>query len=176
MVKLQRGRQLVIYMLSSIFVIVDQMVKLWISSQGDFNISIISDFVYIHPILNTKYSWINSLFDLGIGRGVHIIISLAVIIILLSYCDFLDYTESIGYIDIILFTLLLSGAVCSLLDKVLWNGSLDFIQVRGVFTFDIKDIYLNIGILSILAKSINKNKMNNPLRNYISYLKKCVMK
>ena len=46
----------------------------------------------------------------------------------------------------------LMGGLCSLLDKTLWGGSLDYLQVPGKCTFDLKDLYLAAG-LACLAPS-----------------------
>ena len=55
-----------------------------------------------------------------------------------------------------MFAFLFSGAFCSLIDKIFWDGSLDYILVKGFFTFDLKDVYLNVfnGLL-ILSVLIN---------------------
>ena len=45
----------------------------------------------------------------------------------------------------ILFTVLfitgLAGSICSLVDKIFWGGSLDYIQLYNLFIFDLKDCY-----------------------------------
>lgn len=38
----------------------------------------------------------------------------------------------------------LSGGLCSLIDKCFWNGSLDYIMIKNLFIFDLKDIYIII--------------------------------
>lgn len=38
--------------------------------------------------------------------------------------------------------LLLAGTVCSLLDKVFWSGSLDYLFFLNLWIIDLKDIYL----------------------------------
>ena len=42
------------------------------------------------------------------------------------------------------FLFILCGALCSLIDKVFYGGSLDFIGISNLFIADIKDIYINL--------------------------------
>lgn len=46
-----------------------------------------------------------------------------------------------------------AGLLCSFIDVVFWGGSLDFLRLSDWFTFDLKDIYLNIasGFLLLYA-------------------------
>ena len=43
-----------------------------------------------------------------------------------------------------------AGAVCSLIDKIFYGGSLDFIGIIPLFIADIKDIYICIAIFFIV--------------------------
>lgn len=52
----------------------------------------------------------------------------------------------------------LAGAICSLLDKVLWGGSLDFLQILSFFTFDLKDCYLTIAEIIFVIIGILHSK------------------
>jgi hypothetical protein len=57
-----------------------------------------------------------------------------------------------------IFIFVFSGAMCSLIDKVFWNGSLDYIELKGFFTFDLKDVYVNVSIGLLLFFMIKGNK------------------
>lgn len=48
------------------------------------------------------------------------------------------------------FVFVSCGAICSLIDKVFYGGSLDFIGISNLFIADIKDLYINLGILFLL--------------------------
>ena len=39
------------------------------------------------------------------------------------------------------------ASICSLVDKLFYGGSLDFIGISDLFIADIKDIYINLGLL-----------------------------
>ena len=45
------------------------------------------------------------------------------------------------------FIFIFSGALCSLIDKLFYGGSLDFIGISDLFIADFKDIYINLGLL-----------------------------
>jgi len=70
-----------------------------------------------------------------------------------------QYILSLGGADFLVntaFAFIFAGALCSLIDKVFWNGSLDYIYVHGFFTFDLKDVYINVFIgLFLLMIAIN---------------------
>jgi len=57
-----------------------------------------------------------------------------------------------------MFAFIFSGAVCSLIDKLFWDGSLDYILIKGLFTFDLKDVYINIFIGLLTLSLIFNNK------------------
>jgi lipoprotein signal peptidase len=58
---------------------------------------------------------------------------------------------------------LVSACFCALISNIFWNkGVLDYIYLKPLFIFDLKDIYVNIGILLFLLYSIkNKEQMKN---------------
>ncbi len=83
----------------------------------------------------------------------------------------------------------MSGGLCSLIDKVFWDGSLDYILLRGFFVFDLKDCYINIFTITAITiifkyrKVINNLKTREVLKdlaefikNYSRYLWKLFMK
>jgi len=56
------------------------------------------------------------------------------------------------------FIFQLSAIICSLICNIGWSeGILDYIYLKPLFIFDLKDLYLNINIVLILFL-INKNK------------------
>lgn len=129
-----------------VLIMIDQFSKIITNNfYLDKNVSIISNLVYYRPHLNTDYSWINSLFNFGIGFWGHIIPLVIVLIIMLIAFDYIYYNGKNSKLTDFIFVFLLSGTVCSLVDKVFWGGSLDFIYLKSLFTFDIKDCYITVG-------------------------------
>lgn len=160
-----------------LLVVLDQAIKLKVKSYYGIKAPIVENILYFNPSLNKNYSWINSLFQIGWGRLFHIIIT--IFILFLSYYSF-KYLQSknvqgktINIIKIFLF----SGAICSLIDRVFWGGSLDYIFLKGFFIFDLKDFYLTIfELLAIILviknwKIISKIKNRDLIEDYITFIK-----
>ena len=57
-----------------------------------------------------------------------------------------------GQICVLFF--IVAGALCSLIDKVFYGGSLDFIGISNLFIADIKDIYINLGLLFFIMSML----------------------
>lgn len=72
---------------------------------------------------------------------------------------------------------LFSGVICSLIDKIFWNGSLDYILLKGFFVFDLKDCYLTIFEVTVIMlviknwKEISKINDIELLKDYIGFIK-----
>ena len=52
----------------------------------------------------------------------------------------------------------ISGCLCSLIDKLFWGGSLDFLQIPTLFIFDLKDCYLTVAEVIFVAIGILNSK------------------
>lgn len=134
-----------------VFVVVEQGIKLVINQKYlDANFPIWTPWLYFDPLFNRDYSWVNSMLQLGVGKWVHIVMVIAVLVFI--YLFFLYFTKKFKITSLIgiTFSLFFAGAICSLIDKLFWDGSLDYVLVKGFFTFDLKDAYLNIAIALIL--------------------------
>ncbi|HHY83294.1 MAG TPA: signal peptidase II [Clostridiales bacterium] len=157
-----------------ILVAIEQIIKVIINNNFlSKKFSIIPPFLYFEPMFNKDYSWINSMLQLGIGKWVHIIIvSAMTILIFLFYLYISKRFGSVKLIDT-MFAFLLSGAICSLIDKIFWNGSLDYILLKGFFTFDLKDVYINVFIVLVILSIILNNKVIKQIddRVFIDFIK-----
>lgn len=124
---------------------IEQGLKLYIHEYYfDANIKIVNNFLYLNPTFNRDYSWINSLFGLGISKGIHIAMVVFIIAMVISVYLFLRHSGITTKLVNIAFSFILAGGLCSLVDKVFWDGSLDYIYVVNHFTFDLKDVYVNV--------------------------------
>jgi signal peptidase II len=137
----------------------DQLIKLLINNQYlHVTAAIIPPYLYFEPMFNRHYSWINSMLRLDIGKWVHAALTALICALIILFYLYLIHKQKTNGVVNTAFAFLLAGAFCSLIDKVLWNGSLDYILLDGFFTFDLKDVFINIfnGILVFLL--IFKNK------------------
>lgn len=163
----------------SIFVLIafEQIIKIIIYNNFfDGQFPILPPFLSFKPMFNRHYSWFNSMFQLGVSKWMHIaFVSIMLAIIYLFYRYLNDRIGTNKLINT-MFAFLFSGATCSLIDKIFWNGSLDYILVKGFFTFDLKDVYLNIfnGLL-ILSVFLEKKAFKNLddkkiLKDFVDYI------
>lgn len=141
-----------------LLIVVEQVIKLIINANYlDSRTPIIGEYVMFIPSFNRDYSWLNSLFDLGVSKVVHIVFTALILIFIIAIYIYMLQTNAFKIIKYGM-SFMLAGAFCSLVDKVFWDGSLDYIYLNGMFTFDLKDVYLNVAIgLWILAMIVHKD-------------------
>jgi len=112
----------------------------------DYNFILIKDFLYFSPIINTQGSWLNARFAAGVSFSSLIILNAAALILFLEiYRYSISKKHKDFWIDMS-YVFLITGCLSSLIDKLFYGGSLDFIGISDLFVADIKDIYINIGI------------------------------
>jgi len=156
---------------------IDQAIKIVINNNFlDEKLPIIRPLLYFDPMFNRDYSWINSLFQLAVGKWMHVIAVGIMSILIYLFYQFLNKKIGINKIINIMFAFLFSGALCSMIDKFFWNGSLDYILVNGFFTFDLKDVYIDIFIGVLTFSLIFNNKVfekidnDNLFKDFIKYI------
>ncbi len=129
------------------------------------------------PHINSDYSWVNSLTNLGIGLYMHIFLNTFLLLLTVAIFHFISVRYEENIIINISFTFLLSGEICSLIDKLFWGGSLDYILLNGFFIFDLKDVYLTVFELTVLLCLIfnynrfKKFNVNKFIKGFIQYFK-----
>lgn len=130
---------------AGILILVDQFIKIVINTfLIEKQFSIIGSFVRFRPHLNTDYSWINSIANLGMGLTLHVIIVLLILVIALVIYGYIKSKHNYDKFVDLTFSILFAGVFCSLIDKIFWGGSLDYISLKGLFIFDLKDVYITI--------------------------------
>lgn len=162
----------------SLLVSIDQFIKIIILNYFmNEKFYFINKMIGFEPIINTKYSYINSLGNLGIGLTAHIIAVLTALLISIIIYIFIYETYNRNVFIECIFIFLFSGSLCTLMDKIIWGGSLDYILIEGFFTFDLKDVYLSIFLMLIIAcvifnykgfRNFNEKKF---LRELIDFMK-----
>lgn len=159
--------------LITIGVVFDQVVKLVIDMKyRDIEFNIIPNLFIYRPVLNTKFSWINSLFDIGIGKITHILLLSILGIILVLAFKYIRAIKADSIGVIVGFIFLFSGFICSLIDKIFWGGSLDYIRLVGFFTFDLKDLYVTIAeVIFLIIILVNWKKVNSfKVKHFYNYI------
>ncbi|MBU3109914.1 signal peptidase II [Clostridium gasigenes] len=137
-----------VFSIFSILMLIDQGLKLVIKFFFFNNyFEIIPKFLSFNPIINTEGSWLNARFNFGVSFAFLILINVVALILFLELYRYYIHNGNKNFWADLCFTFISAGALCSLIDKVFYGGSLDFIGISDLFIADIKDIYINIGIL-----------------------------
>lgn len=99
-------------------------------------------------------------FGIRISDKANIVLNIFVVIAAVWFLYDMNKKEYQGKIFFVCSCLFTSGAVCSLLDKLIWGGSPDYIYLFRRYIIDLKDIYIYgsiiIGIIVYIRNGIIK--------------------
>lgn len=178
----------VVILIFIILMLIDQVIKITIKFFffNDY-IEIIKGFLSFDPIINTDGSWLNARLGLNVGFSILIILNALAIILFIELYRYYLSKGNKDYWGDMSFLFISTGALCSLIDKVFYGGSLDFIGISNLFIADIKDIYINLGILFfimlIYIKGYFKEEENstlkddwNSIKEFFRFIKKDILK
>jgi len=163
-----------------LLVILDQATKIIINSFFmETHFEIIPSLFEFKPTFNDKHSYLNDLlykhFNINLGLLFHVILFLFIGIIVFtfySYCRS-NIVENKKLLDaaFIFFT---AGFLCALIGNLIWEkGTLDFIYLKPLFVFDLKDLYINCCFISLFIYALkNDNQIRAiKIKNVIYYIK-----
>ncbi|KEI98962.1 signal peptidase II [Clostridium botulinum A2B3 87] len=170
-------KRLRVILLVLALVLIDQSIKIYIyNSLMNKEFYIFGSIFGFRPIINTKYSYFNSFGNMEIGLITHIVLNIVMLFLILIIFDFIKERYSNNKIIYCLFVLACAAAICSLIDKVFWGGSLDFISFKNFLIFDLKDVYISVfqivAMLCIILnykklEAINEKTIYNEFKSYI---------
>ncbi len=144
-----------------IAIIIDQGVKIWLFSREWQSISkpIIAPVFYFEPTHNTlgSYLWVL----LKLKDASHLLNVILVILIASLFIEFWRFYRSkrrnSSWINVFM-NLFIAGVSCNLIDNIFHGGSLDYITIRPFYTFDMKDMYISLGLMFIIIEIV-ENKL-----------------
>jgi lipoprotein signal peptidase len=125
------------------------------------------------PTLNNKSFYWLGLMGIDVGRWARLVTG---IIYLGMLCLFYLYTRAVlnkeKWTDVG-FIFGLAGILCSMCDNIFFGGSWDYIYLKPLFVFDMKDLYLNcFAVLILVSFTKNKAKIKNvKIKDIISLAK-----
>jgi signal peptidase II len=139
-------------MISGMLVTLDQLVKVAVSQYPvGQRITLIPDVLRFEPFQNTNLNWFASMAGIVMPVFIMVLLQLIVAVLLVLFYRYQKYQSvkenrwlNLG------FCTALAGVGCSFVDVVFWNGSLDYVGFLNWFIFDMKDIFLNVGWISII--------------------------
>ena len=145
-----------------LLMLIDQGIKIIIKLFFfDKYIPIINGFLSFNPIINTDGSWLNARFGTNVSFTLLISINIIALILFLEIYRYLTNKSIKSFWSDMCFLFIISGALCSLIDKIFYGGSLDFIGIGNLFIADIKDIYINLGILFFAISCYDSGYLNS---------------
>lgn len=150
-------------------VALDQVIKAMIRHYHfDKSFQIVSGIFAFKPKVNTNQSYLGNYIDIFSFPWIAILINVLVIVFAYyTYEYYLYCAKRERILPKIIYVLLLSGAICSLIDKIFFGGSLDYILLFDWFIFDLKDCYISgAEVLFVIAviknyESIEKLKIRD---------------
>ena len=138
----------ILIVLFTCFFLFDQGIKILIKLLWFNNdIPVIQGMLYFRPIINTDGSWLNARFGTSVSFPILITLNIIAIFIFIEVYRYYLHNGNKDFWADMCFVFVSCGALCSLIDKVFYGGSLDFIGISNLFVADIKDLYINLGIL-----------------------------
>jgi len=140
-----------------ILVIIDQIIKIIVNEYFlDLNLEIVTSLLEFRPKYNDKHSYVNVLLSnntkVYLGVWFHIAFFLIYQVLILIIYDFVrskikGRTKSID----LSITLQVSAMICALIGNLIWeNGTLDYLYLKPLFIFDLKDFYNSCFIVLFL--------------------------
>ncbi|MFM1542535.1 signal peptidase II [Helcococcus ovis] len=130
--------------------------------------------------LNKDYmSVFNHDLNLNLSMFTLIIINIFILVFLVTSYTYVLKNKGLNNLLRILLLISIAGAICSLIDKIFWGGSLDFIVFFG-YIIDLKDIMLYIGLVLFYIiylfkyeiKKIDLNEIQSlSIKGYFQYLR-----
>ena len=112
--------------------------------------------VYLFKYLQLQLQT-NSGIAFGIALPSTLIITFISIIIIFLFYYLLKNIKEKKYLNIFLLGLIIIGAISNLIDRLLYKGVIDFIQINIWPNFNLADAYISIGIITFLIINIKKD-------------------
>ncbi len=139
-----------------IMLVIDQYTKYIIDSSFFVTESV----PIIDNLLNLTYVQ-NRGIAFGLFQGkLDIVTIFAIVAVLFIFINFIRTFKKIDILEKIAYTMILSGAVGNIIDRLLRGFVVDMIDFRGIwsFIFNFADVWINIGILMLMIEYIFFNK------------------
>lgn len=126
---------------------------------------ILSNLLSFNPIINTKGSWLNVRFNININFITLILINFTALFLFTEIYRYYNNNEKKNFFVDLCYIFIMVGSICSLIDKIFYGGSLDFIGISNLFIADFKDIYINLAIFIFIIIIYNDNNNDTKLKD-----------
>jgi signal peptidase II len=139
---------------------VDQLIKAYLFSTEweALSLSLIEPVFYIEPTHNTRGSYLWVL--LNIDRVPHflniILFSLVGFVFIEVWRFYVQRKRNSFWINGFIH-LFLAGLLANLIDNAFWGGSLDYVAIKPLYTFDLKDLYITLCELFLITELLDNH-------------------
>lgn len=178
-----KTRRVILWIL--ILVVIDQTIKIIIDTYfGECQFEIIPSLLEFNPTFNVKHSWVNTLlnnnFGINVGLWPHIIMYLFIGVLIPIYFSYFRNNMPYNKKLIDAATIFIMAALlCALIGNLIWKkGTLDYIYLKYLFVFDLKDLYIDFGVALFLIYTFKNRTQHKPIktRNVFLYVKNRLIK
>lgn len=140
------------WIITGLLIALDQLIKVIIANFAmDKFIVFIPGVLRFEPFQNTNLNWLASMADVVMPIFLMVILQIAAATGFLLFYRYEKYKSIKSNLWLNMgLCMILAGIGCSFIDVVFWGGSLDYIGFFHWFIFDMKDVFLNAGWISIL--------------------------
>ena len=164
-----------------VLVLIDSAIKIIINGYFlDVRFDIIPNLFEFRPKFNDHYTYVNHLFGLGMGFWVHVVIFTFALVLALAIYDFFRTLPNGHKLLNFAFIFAFAGSICAFIG-LLTGGCLDYIYLKPLFIFDLKDLYIDCYAILFLyyffkykkdMKSIKFKDMTGHFKNRFKSLTK----
>lgn len=137
-----------------VLVLLEQAIKLVIDLNQWTTLTLIPNIVSFDPVVNRHLSFFHSILKITPSRGFRLVFLFILIVLFALIYDYIHIKGIMNRIICIMFVFVFAGFICSFIDTLVWNGSLDYIRLHGLFVFDLKDIYITIPEVSLYTSAV----------------------
>jgi hypothetical protein len=138
-----------------IFIFIDQIVKIIINHYFfEFKFEIIPDLLEFRPVFNSEGSYLLNLLNLKIGVGILIGFYFVLLCLSIIFYILVRKARKNTMLFDLTFIFVAAALVCYLTGNIFWTkGCLDYIHLKSLFIFDLKDLYIDCFICLYIAFS-----------------------
>ena len=176
-----------IIFLICLLVFIDQIIKIVIYSFFmEVKFEIIPSLFEFKPFFNVKHSYVNNLlykyFNVNLGLLLHVGLYLFILIIFIPslWLTFRNNIHENKKLLDVAFSFMIAATICAISGNVIWQkGTLDYIYLKPLFIFDLKDLYSNcftILLLFYVFKNRAQLKKIKKIKNVFFYIKEHLRK
>ena len=139
---------------------VDQGIKAYLFSTEweSLSLALIEPVFYIEPTHNTRgsYLWVLLKID-GIPHLLNIILFSLVGVVFIEVWRFYVRRKRNSFWINAFIHLFLAGLLANLIDNAFWGGSLDYVTINPLYTFDLKDLYITLCELFLITELLDNH-------------------